>query len=126
MLGKADLMAFVATREPGKAREFYEKVVGLKFVSEDPFAVVFDANGVALRVQNVSNMKEFKAVPFTVLGWRVTDVEAEVRELGKRGAKFEQFEGMGQDELGIWKSPSGARVAWFKDPEGNVLSVMQG
>jgi catechol 2,3-dioxygenase-like lactoylglutathione lyase family enzyme len=125
MLGDVDVIAFVPTREPDKARRFYEQTLGLKFVSADPFALVFDAHGVALRVVNVSTVKDFAPQPFTILGWRVASAERAVRDLAARGVEFERFPGMEQDRMGIWQSPGGARVAWFKDPDGNVLSVTE-
>jgi len=96
--------------------------LGLKFVSEDAFAIVFDVNGVMLRVTKV---KELVTAGYTVLGWDVADIVAEVKGLVKRGVKFERYEFLEQDELGVWKAPSGAKVAWFKDPDGNVLSLTQ-
>jgi len=125
MLGKADLVAFVPTRNPKKSRRFYEKTLGLKFVSEDPFALVFNAHGVMLRIANVSSVKEFKPAPFTILGWQVDSAESDVRALRRKGIKFERYPGMNQNRLGIWHSPSGAQVAWFKDPDGNLLSITQ-
>jgi len=125
VLGSADLIAFVPTRDPARARGFYEQTLGLNFVSEDPFAVVFDANGVTVRIANVSSVKGFKAAPYTILGWHVPSAEKAVQALTKKGVKFERFEGMNQDDLAIWSSPSGARVAWFKDPDGNMLSVTE-
>ena len=125
MLGSADLIAFVPTRDPGKAREFYEKTLGLDFMSEDPFALVFNVQGTPLRIANVSKVKDFKPAPFTIVGWQVTDVSDMVGDLGKKGVQFERFPGMDQDANGIWKSPSGAKVAWFKDPDGNILSITQ-
>ena len=121
-----DVVAFVPSRNPTKARAFYEGVLGLRFVSEDPFAVVFDANGVMIRIANVSSVKGFKPAPFTILGWLVDDIVKAVRLLKKKGVQFERFAWMEQDRLGVWNSPSGAKVAWFKDPEGSVLSLTQG
>ena len=120
-----DVVAFVPSRNPTKARAFYEGILGLRFVSEDSFAVVFDANGVMIRVANVSSVKGFKPAPFTVLGWLVDDIAKVVKGLIKIGVEFERFPWMEQDKLGVWNSPSGARIAWFKDPEGNVLSLTQ-
>jgi catechol 2,3-dioxygenase-like lactoylglutathione lyase family enzyme len=120
-----DIVAFVPSRNPAKARAFYEGILGLRFVSEDPFALVLDANGVMVRVANVSSVDGFKPAPFTILGWLVADIAGTVKGLNKKGVKFERYPGMEQDQLGAWKSPSGARIAWFKDPEGNVLSVTQ-
>jgi catechol 2,3-dioxygenase-like lactoylglutathione lyase family enzyme len=125
MLGSANVVAFAPTRDPRKARVFYEKTLGLEFVSADQFAVVFNANGVSLRVADVSTVKGFKPAPFTILGWEVPSADEAVKELTKRAVKFERFPGMDQDKLGIWSSPSGARVAWFKDPDGNMLSITE-
>jgi predicted enzyme related to lactoylglutathione lyase len=125
MLGSADLIAFVPTRDPAKARKFYEQTLGLEFVSEDPFALVFNAHGTTLRIANVSEVKGFQPAPFTIVGWQVTNVSDTAGDLVKKGVRFERFPGMDQDPQGIWKSPSGARVAWFKDPEGNILSITQ-
>lgn len=125
MLGAMDIVAFVPTRNPATARSFYEGILGLRFVSEDPFAVMFDANGVMVRVTNVSSVDGFKPAPFTILGWLVDDIGKTVKGLNKKAVQFERFPGMEQDQLGVWSSPSGAKVAWFKDPEGNVLSVTQ-
>lgn len=126
MLESADVIAFVPTREPAKSRAFYQKTLGLKFVSEDPFALVFDANGVTIRIANVSSVKSFKPAAFTILGFHVSNAETAAKQLSKKGVVFERFAGMDQDALGIWDSPSGARVAWFKDPDGNILSITQG
>ncbi|HUO07678.1 MAG TPA: VOC family protein [Phycisphaerae bacterium] len=126
MLGKADVIAFVPTRDPQRARAFYEGVLGLEFVGEDLFAKVFKANGVMVRVVNVSTVEDFRPHPFTVLGWRVESAEGTVRALGEKGVTFERYAGMQMDEMGIWRSPSGAKVAWFKDPDGNILSVTEG
>ena len=119
---KGKLIGFVATVKPVGAREFYEKTLGLKFVSEDAFAIVFDVNEVMLRVTKV---KELVTAGYTVLGWDVADIRAEVEELVKKGVRMEQFDGLGQDASGIWSAPSGAKVAWFKDPDGNILSLTQ-
>ena len=120
-----DIVAFVPSRNPTKARAFYEGILGLRFISEDPFAAVFEANGGMIRVANVSSVKGFKPAPFTILGWLVDDIAKTVNGLSKKSVKFERFPGMDQDRLGVWRSPSGAKIAWFKDPEGNVLSVTQ-
>jgi catechol 2,3-dioxygenase-like lactoylglutathione lyase family enzyme len=125
MLGNADLIAFVPTRDPLKSRRFYEQTLGLDFVSEDPFALVFSAHGVTLRIANVSTVKDFGPAPFAILGWRVSNAESMARALREKGIEFERFPGMQQDPLGIWRSPGGAQVAWFKDPDGNVLSITE-
>lgn len=123
MLGSAAVVAFVPSRSPKKARSFYEHTLGLGFISDDQFAHVFDANGVMVRVVDVSSVDGFKPAPFTILGWSVDDIGKAVKGLQKKGVKFERFPGMDQDQLGIWNSPSGAKIAWFKDPDGNLLSV---
>ena len=125
VLGSADVVAFVPTRNPKKARRFYEKVLGLEFRDEDSFASVFSANGVMLRVADVSSVRNFKPAPYTILGWRVDSVESAVAALRARGVRFQRFAGMGQNRAGIWTSPSGAKVAWFKDPDGNTLSITE-
>lgn len=122
MLDPAKLVAFVPTSDFDKARGFYEGVLGLMFVSQDPFALVMEANGTTLRIAKVG---KFTPAQFTVLGWQVNDIKGAVRSLSGKGAKFERFPGMEQDELGIWTSPSTDKVAWFKDPDGNILSLTE-
>lgn len=121
-LERDDLIGFVSTTDPGRARQFYGDVLGLKLRSESPFALVFDANGTMLRV---TKAEELAVAPYTVLGWRVADIAQTVGDLNGRGVALLRFEGMDQDALGIWTTPGGDRVAWFKDPDGNTLSVTQ-
>ena len=124
ILGGSGVIAFAPTTDPAKARAFYEGVLGLRLVAdEQPFALVFDANGIMLRVTTVH---ELKPQPFTILGWRVADIERSVDQLTAAGVRFERYPGMNDsDPRGIWNSPSGARIAWFKDPDGNVLSFTE-
>jgi len=122
MLASSQLVAFVSTMDPQRSRRFYESTLGLRLVEETPFACVFDAAGTQLRVTRVGSLTP---APFTVLGWHVADVEAAVAALVDRSVAFFRYEGMVQDDLGIWTSPSGARIAWFHDPDGNVLSLTQ-
>jgi catechol 2,3-dioxygenase-like lactoylglutathione lyase family enzyme len=122
VLSTSDVVAFVSTAAPERARDFYQRVLGLTLRSDDPFALVFDANGVTLRV---SKTKALTPAPYTVLGWRVADVRAIVSGLAAQGVAMERFPGLDQDDLGIWAAPGGPRVAWFKDPDGNLLSVTQ-
>jgi len=122
MLAKSKLVAFGATTDGARAIEFYGRVLGLPLRSDDAFAVVFDARGTELRLQKV---ERFKPQPFTVLGWQVADIVDVVRRLEAAGISPERYEGLKQDSHGIWNAPSGARVAWFKDPDGNLLSVAQ-
>ncbi len=122
-LGKCNIVAFVTVTDADKAKDFYRDKLGLRFVrDEPPFAIVFDANGVMLRL--VMGQKA-APIPGTVLGWNVPDVRATVLELQSVGVEFERYEFMKQDELGVWTTPTGAKVAWFKDPDGNLLSVSE-
>ncbi len=116
------LMAFAATSKPKAARAFYEDIVGAVFVEDSPFALVFDVGGVMLRVQKVD---PFTPHPFTQLGFEVDDIRAAVAALRARGAVFEKFPFPGQDGDGIWAAPGGALIAWFKDPDGNTLSLTE-
>lgn len=121
MLGTSDILAFVPTKDPEKARAFYEGVLGLRFIKDDGFAMVLDANGIMVRVAKA----EFTPAPFTILGWQVKGIEKVVAEMQQKGVQFERFGFLDQDALGIWASPTGDKVAWFKDPDGNILSVSQ-
>jgi catechol 2,3-dioxygenase-like lactoylglutathione lyase family enzyme len=125
MLGSAAVIAFIPSRSPKKARSFYEHTLGLGFISEDQFAHVFESNGVMVRVVDISSVDGFAPAPFTILGWMADDIAKTVKGLQKKGVKFERLPGMDQDPLGVWSSPSGAKVAWFKDPDGNVLSLTE-
>jgi catechol 2,3-dioxygenase-like lactoylglutathione lyase family enzyme len=122
MLGSMPIIAFVATTNPARAKEFYANVLGLELLSEDGFALMFDAGGTNLRVAIV---RELQPAGYTVLGWTVPDIRRAIAGLVERGVEFRRYEGFGQDELGIWTSPSGARVAWFGDPDGNTLSLTE-
>jgi len=121
-LDKCEVVAFVATMKPDEARKFYCDVLGMKLEEDGPFAVVVSGANATIRIQKV---RELKPAPYTALGWKVQDVRATAKDLTTRGVKFERFDGMPQDALGIWDSPSGAKVCWFKDPDGNVLSLTQ-
>jgi catechol 2,3-dioxygenase-like lactoylglutathione lyase family enzyme len=123
MLGSVNIVAFVPTKDPAKARAFYEGVLGLRFVNDDGFATVLDANGIMVRVAKVP--PPFTPAQFTILGWQVTGIEQVAKELHDRGVHFERFGFLEQDALGIWTAPTGDKVAWFKDPDGNILSVSQ-
>ena len=120
MLANSPIVAFVATADPSRAKAFYRDVLGLLLISQDEYALVFDAHGTMLRV---AIMSEIVLAPYTVLGWRVDDIDATVRGLAAKGVTFERYAWMEQNDLGIWSAPSGAKVAWFKDPDGNLLSV---
>jgi catechol 2,3-dioxygenase-like lactoylglutathione lyase family enzyme len=124
ILGASKLVAFAPVTDSAKARAFYEGVLGLRLVEDQmPFALVFDANGTMLRVTPVG---KHHPAPFTVLGWEVESIEATVERLTAVGVPFLRYPGLNDgDPLGIWTSPSGARIAWFNDPDGNVLSLTQ-
>jgi catechol 2,3-dioxygenase-like lactoylglutathione lyase family enzyme len=121
-LGEADLIAFVPTKDMAKARPFYEKTLGLKLEGSSPVACAFRVSGVLVRLIAVERLTPH---PFTALGWAVEDIDATVAGLTAGGVLFERFDGVEQDELGVWRSPGGARVAWFKDPDGNTLTLTQ-
>ncbi|WP_394833759.1 VOC family protein [Pendulispora rubella] len=120
---QAVLVAFIAAKDLTVARSFYAGTLGLEVESEDSFALVCKANGTTLRIQKVDALTP---QVFTVLGWTVPSVAAAVDALAQRGVAFERYEGMPQDERGIWTAPGGTRVAWFKDPHGNTLSLSGG
>jgi catechol 2,3-dioxygenase-like lactoylglutathione lyase family enzyme len=122
-LGKYNIVGFVNIVDVPRAKEFYRDTLGLRLVSEEPpFALVFEANGIMLRL---GMAKELPPAHGTVLGWQVPDIGAAVKDLGEAGVRFERFGQLKQDELGIWTAPTGAKVAWFKDPDGNILSVSE-
>jgi len=122
-LAAAKLVAFVAITNPERAKAFYRDKLGLRLVSEDGFALVFDGNGTMLRA---SLVREVAHAQYTVLGWEVSDIEGTARNLTDAGITLERYSFPGQDSLGIWTAPGGvARVAWFKDPDGNTLSISQ-
>jgi len=115
-------ISFIATASPDESRYFYETVLSLKCLSDDPFALVFDLGGTTLRIQKVESIVQ---VNYTVHGWQVTNIQKCVEELSGKGARFETFSQLPQDELGVWSAPGGALVAWFKDPDGNTLSLTE-
>jgi catechol 2,3-dioxygenase-like lactoylglutathione lyase family enzyme len=122
MLQNAKVVAFVGTRDAARAKAFYAGTLGLSLTEENSFALVFDVNGTMLRVTNV---RELNPAQYTVLGWDVPDITATVRELEEKSVVFARYPALVQDEDGVWTAPSGARVAWFSDPDGNVLSLTQ-
>ena len=119
-LPKQTVGGFVATARPEHARAFYSDVLGLRLVTEHDFALVFESGSTTVRIQKV---RELKPRPFTVLGWIVEDIEAEVDDLARRGVTFLRVPGLQQHARGIWTPPGGQKVCWFKDPDGNTLSL---
>ena len=122
MLESSHLVAFVAATDLRRARVFYEQTLGLPVLEQNDFACVLDVHGTTLRVTAVP---EVARGGYTVLGWRVADIITAVRGLTARGVSFLRYDGMSQDEHGIWTAPGGAKVAWFADPDGNTLSLTQ-
>ncbi|MGC1784962.1 MAG: VOC family protein [Acidobacteriaceae bacterium] len=121
-LASAKVTTFVPTKNADRARTFYEGTLGLAFRGDDSFALIFDLNGTSLRIVRVEN---FTPAPFTVLGWDVVDIAPTAKQLRDSGVTFQKYPGLEQDENSVWTSPNGTKVAWFKDPDGNVLSISQ-
>lgn len=122
MLSEARITAFIATINARQAKEFYMDTLGLKLISEDAYAIEFEGKGAALRVTVVDN---FIPQEFTVLGFKVANIVKEVNSLKEKNLAFERYPTLQQDELDIWTAPSQAKVAWFKDPDGNLISLTQ-
>jgi catechol 2,3-dioxygenase-like lactoylglutathione lyase family enzyme len=123
VLASAKAMTFIVTRDRERSTVFYGATLGFKLLHEDDFAAVFDLNGTMLRVSTVA---DHVAQPHTVLGWEVPDIAEAVTALREKGVSFSIYDGFGQDALGVWTAPgSGSKVAWFTDPDGNVLSLAQ-
>jgi catechol 2,3-dioxygenase-like lactoylglutathione lyase family enzyme len=113
---------FAATTDAERSRAFYENVLGLRLLGDDRFALVFKVGELSLRIQKVAHKPK---IEYTVLGWSVSDIGAEVQRLTNAGVHFSRYDGLGQDEHGVWRSPTGAKVAWFSDPDGNTLSLTE-
>ncbi|KAG1682723.1 hypothetical protein GQR58_010518 [Nymphon striatum] len=113
---------FLATSNQSASRIFYESKIGLNFVSSDPYALVFNVGEFELRIQVV---KSVIAIPYTSLGWSVNNLEKTIEKLSSNGVEFELYENLEQDKHKIWHSPSGAKIAWFKDPDKNILSLTE-
>ena len=122
MLEDKNLKAFIPTVEPEKAKNFYTNVLGLKLTSEDNYGMEFTTNGALLRITIVNKLNPH---PFTVLGWDVDNLPSMILSLVKAGVEFERYNFLEQDDLGIWVAPGGVKVAWFKDPDGNLLSLTE-
>lgn len=120
MISEPTITAFLPTVKLEESKVFYSNTLGLKFISEDPYALEFEGNGVRLRITVVEALRP---QPFTVLGFRIENIEIQVKSLQQKGVEFERYDGLNQDGLGIWTSPSKAKIAWFKDPDGNLISL---
>ena len=122
-LGKYNIIGFISIVDVTRAKAFYQDTLGLRLMSEEPpFALVFEANGIMLRLGMAKVMPPAHG---SVLGWQVPDISTVIHELTQAGVSFERYAQLKQDELGVWTSPTGARVAWFKDPDGNILSISE-
>lgn len=122
MLATCDVIAFAPTTDLARARSFYEATLGLSVVDENAYVCVFDAHGTMLRITAVT---EVVRPGYTLLGWRVTDMSEAVDSLESLGVVFARYDGMDQDTHGVWTTPNGDRIAWFSDPDGNILSLTQ-
>jgi catechol 2,3-dioxygenase-like lactoylglutathione lyase family enzyme len=117
------MVGFLVTTTPDAARRFYTEVLGFRLISDDSYALAFDAGGSNLL--RVGKAEQFEPAHGTVLGWEVGDIQVAVADLKTKGATFERFPGMAADENAVFTFPTGDKVAWFKDPEGNLLSLSQ-
>ena len=122
MLQNSKLISFLATVNLNEAKRFYRDILGLELKAEEGNALVFNVNGSPLRI---SLVKEFTPHPFTSLGFIVRDIEFKVNNLVKAGIRLEQFEAFSQTSEGIWEAPDGTKVVWFKDTDGNLLSLTE-
>ena len=122
MLAQSSIIAFIATTRPQQAKAFYSEVLGLQLKEDSPFVLVYAANGTMLRIQKVEKLP---VTGYTALGWKVSDIQETVEWLQNRGIRFNHYPGLQQDEIGIWVAPGGDKVAWFNDPDGNILSLIE-
>ena len=122
MLSDKTLKAFIPTVNPERSRKFYRDILGLILISEDNYATEYNANGTVLRVTIVERLSPH---PFTVLGWEVDNIDYLIESLVSKGVVFERYSYLEQDKSGIWTAPGGTKVAWFKDPDGNLLSLTE-
>ncbi|MGB8128292.1 MAG: VOC family protein [Candidatus Angelobacter sp.] len=122
MLSAGKLIGFVPTKDAARSRGFYEGKLGFKFVSDDEFALVMQAGESMIRIAKAG---KFTPAQYTVMGWEVTNIEATVKWLTERGVIFEKYPFVQDQKQGIWTTPNGDKVGWFKDPDGNVLSLSQ-
>ena len=123
MLTNTPIIGLIPAHDAERARIFYEEKLGLSFLSDDGFAIVVKANETIIRIVR---MGEFTPVPYTILGWEVANIEEIVAGLTAKGVEFQRYPFLPPDQvdaLGIWSTPNGSKVAWFKDSEGNTLSL---
>jgi catechol 2,3-dioxygenase-like lactoylglutathione lyase family enzyme len=122
MLGSHPMVAFVPSTDLDRSRTFFVETLGLTETERDGFALVVRGGGTTLRITRVD---ELRPQPFTVLGWVVPDIDKAVADLLAREVLLTRYDGMGQDKVGVWTAPGGARIAWFTDPDGNTLSITE-
>jgi len=122
MLAAGKMVGFVHTTDYDQARGFYEGKLGMEFIDLNPFALVMRLSGNTVRISKVDS---FAPQQGTILGWEVSSIETVVKGLMERGVVFERYAFVEDKELGIWTAPGGDKVAWFKDPDGNVLSLSE-
>ena len=122
MLNSRSIIAFAPTTNPKRAKKFYEQTLGLRLVSEDSFALVFDAGGTMLRVVTVPKLQP---AGYTILGWKVPRIHSAIAQLKTKRVKFQKYAWLEQDKSGVWISPAGAKIAWFLDADGNTLSLTE-
>jgi catechol 2,3-dioxygenase-like lactoylglutathione lyase family enzyme len=127
MLAQSPIIAFVTVSSADHALHFYRDILGLKLQEETPYAMVFDCSGVMLRVAILppGEGESMQPAAYTVLGWRVDDIAATIESMLAKGIKFQQYGFIPQDDLGVWTAPGGSKIAWFADPDGNILSLTQ-
>ena len=122
MRSEQPLFTFVPVKDAGRAKDFYEDTLGLDLLEDTAFAIVFKVPGGTLRL---AKTPDFIPQPFSLIGWVVPDLDADMADLRDKGVVFEIFPGLPQDEAGIWTVPDGTRICWFRDPDGNLLSLTQ-
>ena len=122
MLGESKLISFISCADSERSHAFYADTLGLTFVRDEPNAKVFRGGNRLLRMQLVEEMPPSRGA---VLGWEVDDIESTADDLSERGVRFERYDGLDQDERGIAAFPNGDKVAWFHDPDGNILSIAE-
>jgi catechol 2,3-dioxygenase-like lactoylglutathione lyase family enzyme len=121
-LKDSKMVGFLATSSPDISKLFYDEILDLTLIEETPFALVFESVNAVIRIQKT---EEVFPPPYTTIGWEVENIEFTARALSESGVQFERYEGMNQDYLGVWDVPNGSKVAWFKDPDGNLLSITE-
>jgi catechol 2,3-dioxygenase-like lactoylglutathione lyase family enzyme len=116
-------IASIPTADADIARTFYEQTLGLTFISQDQFAIVFRVGPAQTTLRVVCAPGGFTPTPFSIFGWEVDDIDASITELSGKGIDFLRYGFFEQQPNGVWLAPGGAAIAWFKDPDGNTLSL---